>query len=75
MYKDNFKKNNFKRGNRGGNNNAGKEPGNKMIFVERDKPLTMDIIDKKLEVLLHSLPDSPERRQKATALLDSRDQR
>ena len=32
MYKDNFKKNNFKRGNRGGNNNAGKEPGNKMIF-------------------------------------------
>ena len=43
--------------------------------MEKLRLAITEAADKKLDVLLHSLPDGPERRQKATALLDSRDQR
>lgn len=43
--------------------------------VEKLRLSIAEAADKKLEQLLLSMPDSPERRQKATLLLNSRDQR
>lgn len=43
--------------------------------VEKLQLAIRDAADKKLEQLLHAMPDGPERRLKAKQLLDSRDQR
>lgn len=43
--------------------------------VDKLRHTIAEAADKKLEQLLLSMPDSPERRQKATLLLNSRDQR
>ena len=43
--------------------------------VDKLRHAITEAADKKLEQLLLSMPDSPERRQKATLLLNSRDQR
>ncbi len=43
--------------------------------VEKLNLSITDAAEKKLDALLHSMPDSPERRQKATLLLNSRDER
>ncbi len=43
--------------------------------VDKLRLAITEAADKKLEQLLHSMPDGPERRRKATLLLDSRDQR
>ncbi|MBR4068575.1 MAG: AAA family ATPase [Clostridia bacterium] len=43
--------------------------------VEKLHAAITEAAEKKLDQLLHAMPDSPERRQKATLLLNSRDQR